>query len=120
MMQKARWAAEVAIMNKYFPQFVAFKTKNGRVGFFGQIPGRRTGRDYTVIVKVSAHRYPELEPAVYIRPRIALGHWEMDGVNHEPNGRLSIDHPTRPWAPTRNTFANCVLHAIQFLEAFDQ
>ena len=119
MMREARWAAEVAVMNEYFPQFVALKTKNGTVGFFGQVRGRRTGCDYSVIVKVPAQRYPELEPAVYIQPRIAPEHWEIDGVNHDPNGRLSIYRP-RPWEPTRNSFASCVLFAIQFLEAFDQ
>ena len=39
MMQESRWTAEVAIMNKYFPQFAAFKTNNGSVGFFGQVRG---------------------------------------------------------------------------------
>jgi hypothetical protein len=119
MMQEARWVAEVAIMNRRFPMFAAFKTENGSVGFFGPIRGRRTGRGYTVIVKVPAQRYPEREPAVYIQPRIMSGYWQMDGVNGDPNGRLSICH-IRPWASARNTFANCVLVAIQFLEEFDQ
>ena len=112
MMQESRWTAEVAIMNKYFPQFAAFKTNNGSVGFFGQVCGPRTGREYTIIVKVSAQRFPEMEPALYIQPRIAPRYWQ-------PNGSLSICH-ARPWAPSRNTFANCVLDAIQFLEDFDQ
>src|SRR5712691_8273792 len=119
MMQKARWTAEVTIMNQYFPQFSAFKTKNGSVGFFGSVRGRRTGREYTVIVKVPAQRYPEMEPAVYIHPRIGLGHWQIDEVNNDPNSRLSFCRVT-PWAPSRNTFANCVLCAIQFLEEFDE
>src|SRR5712692_3417059 len=117
MMQKARWTAEVAIMNRYFPTFVAFKTENGGVGFCGSVRGRRTGREYTIIVKVPAQRYPEMEPAVYIQPRIAIGYWEMDGVNGDPNGKLSF---IRPWEPASSTFANCVLVAIQFLEKFDQ
>src|SRR6266852_1178142 len=112
MMQEARWAAEVAIMNRRFPMFAAFKTENGSVGFFGPIRGRRTGREYTVIVKVPAQSYPEREPAVYIHPRIGLGHWQFD-----PNGRLNFE---RPWVPTRSTFANCALVAIQFLEDFDR
>jgi hypothetical protein len=112
MMQEARWTAEVAIINKYFPTFVAFKTKNGSVGFCGRVCGRRTGREYTIIVKVPAQSYPEREPAVYIQPRIASGYWQ-------PNGSLSICH-AKPWAPARNTFANCVICAIRFLEEFDR
>jgi len=117
MMQEARWTAEIAIMNKYFPQFAAFKTNNGSVGLSGLIRGPRTGREYTLIVKVPAQRYPEREPAVYIQPRVGLGHWQIDGVNHDPNGRLSF---SMPWVPQRSSFANCVLCAIQFLEEFDQ
>ncbi len=112
MMQEARWTAEVAIMNEYLPQFSAFKTKNGRVGFCGSVRGPRTGREYTILVKVPAQSYPEMEPAVYIQPRIAPGYWH-------PNGSLSICHG-RPWRPQINTFANCVLDAIQFLEELDQ
>ena len=112
MMQIARWTAEVAIMNKYLPQFAAFKTKNGSVGFCGRVRGRRTGREYTILVKVPARRYPEMEPAVYIHPRIGLGHWN-------PDGSLSFERKT-PWLPAGNTFANCVIVAIQFLEKFDQ
>jgi len=97
--------------------FTAFKTENGSVGFFGPIRGRRTGREFTITVKVPAQSYPEMEPAVYIQPRIGLGHWQNDGVNHDPNGRLNF---ARPWVPTRSTFAICVLVAIQFLEDFDQ
>ena len=119
MMHETRWTAEVAIMHHHFPTFTAFKTKSGGVGFFGPVRGRRTGREYIVLVKVPAQRYPETEPAIYIQPRIGFGHWEFDKVNHDPNGRLSIARVT-PWAPTRNTFANCVLVAIQFLEEFDQ
>ena len=119
MMQIARWTAEVAIMQQRFPSFVAFKTEKGSVGFFGRVHGPRTGREYTITVKVPAERYPETEPAVYIQPRIMSGYWSMDGVNGDPNGRLSICR-ARPWAPARNTFADCVLEAIRFLEAFDR
>src|SRR6266567_1983934 len=101
MMQESRWTAEIAIMNKYFPQFAAFKTNNGNVGFSGLIRGPRTGREYAIIVNVPAQSYPEREPAVYIQPRIAPGYWQ-------PNGSLSICH-ARSWAPSRNSFANCVL-----------
>ena len=106
-------------MNEYLPQFAAFKTENGSVGFCGRVRGPRTGREYAILVKVPAERYPEAEPAVYIQPRIMSGHWSIDGVNGDPDGRLSICR-ARPWAPTRDTFANCVLCAIQFLEDFDR
>jgi hypothetical protein len=112
MMQEARWTAEVAIMNQRFPMFAAFKTENGSVGFFGSVRGRRTGREYTILVKVPAQRYPEMETAVYIDPRIAPGYWN-------PNGSLSTCH-VRPWRPQINTIASCVLVAIQFLEDFDR
>ncbi len=118
MMKDARWTAEVAIMDRYFPQFAAFKTDGGSVGFCGIVRGPRTGREYTITVKVPARRYPEMEPAAYIQPRIAVGHWQFDEVNRDPSGsRLDF---ARPWAPARDTFANCVLVAIQFLEAFDR
>jgi ubiquitin-protein ligase len=106
-------------MQQRFPSFVAFRTDNGSVGFFGPVRGPRTGREYTITVKVPARNYPDMEPAVYIYPRIMSGYWQMDGVNGDPNGRLSIWHE-KPWAPARNTFANCVLCAIRFLEAFDR
>ncbi len=99
-------------MNKYFPQFAAFKTKAGRVGFCGRVRGPRTGREYSILVMVPAQRYPEMEPAVYIQPRIAPEYWN-------PNGSLSTCH-VRPWRPQINTFASCVLVAIQFLEDFDR
>ena len=119
MMQESRWTAEIAIMNKYFPQFAAFRTENGGVGFFGRVRGPRTGREYGILAMVPAQRYPETEPAVYIQP----AHHERvlaDGRS-EPrsNGRLSVLH-LRPWVPQRSTFANCVLVAIEFLEGFDQ
>ena len=96
MMQIARWTAEVAIMNRRFPMFAAFKNENGSVGFCGSVRGPRTGREYTITVKVPAQRYPEREPAVYIQPRIVLGHWQFDEVNHDPNGRLNFE---RRWVP---------------------
>ena len=117
MMQETRWTVEVAIMNKYFPQFAAFRTENGRVGFCGSVRGPRTGREYAVLVKIPAQCYPEMEPAVYIQPRIAPGYWQNDGVNGDPNGRLNF---IMPWVPVSSTFAHCVLIAIQFLEKFDQ
>ena len=112
MMQEARWTAEVALMHEHFPEFTAFKTDSGSVGFFGLVRGRRTGREYTVLVKVPAQNYPETEPAVYIQPRIAPGYWN-------PNGSLSVCH-VRPWRPQTNTFVSSVLVAIQFLEDFDR
>ena len=118
MLHEARWTAEVAIMNEYFPQFTTCKTENGSVGFCGSWRGPRTARKYTIIVGVPAQRYPEMEPAVYIQPRIGP-HWQSDEVNHDPDGRLSFERKT-PWLPARSTFANCVLVAIQFLEEFDQ
>ena len=117
MMQIARWTAEVSIMHQRFPTFIAFRTVNGSVGFLGTVCGSRTGREYTITVKVPAKNYPEMEPAVYIQPRVATWHWQFDEVNHYPNGRLNS---SRPWVPTRSSFANCVICAIQFLEEFDQ
>src|SRR5437667_9748364 len=110
MMQIARWTAEVSIMHQRFPTFIAFRTVNGSVGFLGTVCGSRTGREYTITVKVPAKNYPEMEPAVYIQPRIASGYWH-------PNGRL---RSSRLWVPARSSFASCVLVAIQFLEEFDQ
>jgi len=106
-------------MHQRFPEFIAFRTTNGSVGFLGSIRGRRTGREYTITVKAPAQSYPEKEPAVYIQPRVGLGHWQVDRVNYHPDGRVSFSG-IRPWVPTRSTFANCALCAIQFLEAFDQ
>src|SRR5438128_10356010 len=99
MMQIARWTAEVSIMHQRFPTFIAFRTVNGSVGFLGTVCGSRTGREYTITVKVPAKNYPEMEPAVYIQPRIASGYWAVDGVKHDPNGRLSF---SRLWVPARS------------------
>ncbi len=118
MIQQARWKAEVEIMHLRFPTFTGYQAMDGSVGFCGSWRGPRTARKYTIIVGVPAQRYPEMEPAVYIQPRIGP-HWQSDEVNHDPDGRLSFEHKT-PWLPARNTFANCVLVAIQFLEEFDQ
>src|SRR2546428_5913981 len=106
-------------MHKYLPQFAPFKTENGSAGFCGPVRGRRTGREYSILVKVPVQRYPETEPAVYVYPRIMSGYWQIDGVNGDPNGRLSYLR-TMPWMPTRSTFASCVLYAVEFLENFDQ
>ena len=54
MMQIARWTAEVSIMHQRFPTFIAFRTVNGSVGFLGTVCGSRTGREYTITVKVPA------------------------------------------------------------------
>jgi hypothetical protein len=78
--------------------------------------GPRTGREYTITVKTPARSYPEMEPAVYIQPRIGT-HWQFNEVYLDPNGRLNFE---RPWVPIRSSFANCVLVAIQYLEEFDR
>src|SRR6266849_7810023 len=119
MIQLARWKAEVEIMHLRFPTFTGFQAMDGSVGFYGSWRGPRTARKYTIIVRVPAQRYPEMEPAVYIQPRIATKHWQIDEVNYDPNGRVNLFHHLRPWIPTRSSFANCVLCAIQFLEEFD-
>jgi hypothetical protein len=100
-------------MHRRFPAFIDFQAMDGSVGFCGSWRGPRTARKYTIIVGVPAQRYPEMEPAVYIQPRIATGYWQIDRIN----GRLSFE---RPWVPASSTFALCVLVAIQFLEEFDQ
>src|SRR5713101_7885597 len=110
MMQEARWTAEVTIMNKYLPQFAAFKTDSGSVGFCGFVREPRTGREYTILVKVPAQRYPNQDPAVYIQPRIRPGY-------SQPNISLSISH-VRPWRPQINTLSNSVVDSIHFMEEF--
>jgi hypothetical protein len=104
-------------MHRRFPTFIDFQAVDGSVGFCGSWRGPRTARKYTIIVRVPAQRYPEMQPAVYIQPRIATGYWQIDGMNGDPNGRLSFE---RPWVPASSTFAHCVLVAIHFLEKFDQ
>ena len=117
MMHEARWQIEREVMNQHFPSFAAVNT-NRTLGFYGYLRGPRTGRLYLVSVLSPAARYPELEPPVYIEPRVGP-HWNPDGVNHDPRGRLDYVRD-KPWNPRINTFANCVLCAIAYLKEYDQ
>src|SRR5579872_4073706 len=104
MMHEARWNTEVKIMNQYFPDFEAVTDENGSVGFRGYVLGPRTGRLYTMTVKIPASRYPEKEPGMYINPRIG-SHWRIDQVNQDPRGRRLDICRDKPWDPRINTFA---------------
>ena len=117
MMHETRWQVEREIMKQHFPGF-ATVNQSGSLGFYGSVRGPSTGRWYLIVAKIPAARYPQTEPAVYIEPRVGAG-WEADTVNLDPRGKLSICRDT-PWNPCRNTFASCVLCAVQYVKEYDK
>ena len=85
------------------------------MGFFGHLRGPVSGRLYEVVLKVPARLFPQVEPPIYISPRIGAN-WRPDSVNHDPQGKLCYDRTGHVWDPARSTFANCVLVALDYLK----
>ncbi len=108
-LSKARWEAECYLMTKVFPDFTPYV--EGRfVGFQGELPGPRSGRNYSVVLRAPMTEYPYREPAVFIDPRPEPRHYEA-------NGQLSL---LPRWNPARSTFAQMLLFAIKYLHEFDR
>lgn len=116
MLDPQRWWVECQIMRSRFPWFRPFETQGGNVGFFGHLRGPYSGKLYEVVLKVPARSYPEIEPAIYINPRIGAN-WRQDTVNHDASGKLCYDRAGHVWSPAKSTFANCILIAADYLKA---
>jgi hypothetical protein len=126
MLSDARWQVENKIMSEFFPWLKPFVTASGNVGFFGYLRGPRSRRLFQVLTKIPVRRFPEEEPPLYIAPKLTTEWFRPDDVNHRPEGRLCYNRlkegrrvETR-WQPAKNTFANVIGFAVQYLEEFDE
>ena len=106
-LRKVRWVAEVRLMQNTFPVFQPFQKAGllGRetIGFSGALQGA-SGKVYQVEIAVSASSYPAREPKIYIRPGV--------GQNMYGDNSLCV---SRHWNPQRDTFAQQVLYAADYL-----
>src|SRR2546422_87118 len=74
--------------------------------------GKRTGRLYEVVIKASIAKYPNEEPALYMRPHPERHHWIGDG-------RLCYLRRGHVWNPAEDTFAQAVIIAAKYVDEFD-
>lgn len=120
MQDRARWTFEIAVMQKYFPSFTPFTTPSGWIGFFGCLRGPRTRRLYQVVLKAPGDDYPQTEPATYMDPHPESHHWiAATDYEREQGGKLCYQREKGVWMPSRTTFANCLLIAINYVKEFD-
>ena len=105
-LRKVRWIAEIRLMQNTFPVFQPFR-KGGllgeSIGFTGALQGA-SGRVYQVEIKVPGSSYPAQEPKIYIRPGV--------GSNMYRDNSLCV---SRRWNPQRDTFAQQVLYAADYV-----
>jgi len=126
MLDESRWQIEIEIMREYFPWITPFETPSGYVGFFGYLRAPRSRRLVEVLTKIPARLYPEIEPPIYIEPKLTTLWWRADDVNGRPEGRLCYHRRENGrwvdtlWQPAKNTFANVIGFAVQYLEEFDR
>lgn len=104
---QARWQAEMSLMRKTFPGFQPFVNTgllSDIIGFDGTLEGKR-GKLYGVTIRARASAYPASAPKIFVSPRVGPN-WYLDGsfcVN-------------RQWRPDRDTFAQRVLYAADYLK----
>ena len=101
-MTNARWKFERKKMLLVFPTFGPF-VRGGLAGFAGVLRGT-SGNIYEVAIQVAANGYPAQLPKIYIQPCV--------GPNLYTDGSLCVDHR---WRPDRDTFAQQVLYAADYL-----
>lgn len=116
-MTDARWFAEIEMVEQNNLPFLPFETQSGMVGFAGQLVGQRSRRLYQVVIKVPANRYPAEEPKTYIDPRPEAHHWIPLSVPFEH--RHLCYNRDRQWNGAKNSFANCILIVVRYLNDFD-
>lgn len=102
-MTNIRWLFEVEKMKLAFPSFEPF-LREGKAGFVGGLRGK-SGRTYQVTIEVRAANYPAKTPKIFIKPWV--------GPNRYLDGSLCVSHS---WRPTRDTFAQQVLFAADYLQ----
>jgi hypothetical protein len=112
-MTQARWNAEIELVARNGLPFTPFESKSGSVGFAGILVGK-SGRRYEVVIKVPASEYPATEPKTYMEPKPEEHHWIRSG----PRPYLCYQR-AKGWNPAKSTFANCILIAVKYVDAFD-
>lgn len=126
MLTEARLVKEIEVVDVHFPWFTPILTPSGYVGFIGHLRGPRSGVLFEVVTKILAQSYPEVEPPLYIEPKLTIEWWRLDDVNHHPGGRLCYHRQEdgswreTPWQPAKNTFANVLGFAVQYIAEFDR
>jgi len=116
-MTDARWFAEIEMVEQNNLPFMPFMTPSGTVGFAGELVGHRSRKIYQVVIKASAYSYPAAEPKTYIDPRPETHHWIPYGIPFEQ--RHLCYNRDRQWNGAKNSFANCILIAVRYLNDFD-
>jgi hypothetical protein len=116
-MTDARWIAEIELMNQNFPRLTPFVTESGFVGFAGTLEGKT--RTYQVVIKAAAAAYPAEEPKTYMDPKPETHHWIPQNNTPLAKRYLCYQREGKKWDPARSTFANCVLIAARYINAFD-
>jgi hypothetical protein len=101
-MTNLRWLIEIRKMERIFPGFQPF-VQDGKAGFAGFLRGK-SGREYQITIDALAKGYPSQTPNIWINPFV--------GPNRFANGSLCVH---RRWDPTRDTFAQQVLYAADYL-----
>ena len=99
-----RWIAEIRLMKNSFPDFKPY-IRPELIGFIGTLQGAN-GRIYEVEIQSSPALYPLRAPKIFIRPH-------ADSAHFYPDGSLSV---CGPWRPNRDTFAQQVLYAANYLK----
>src|SRR5437016_1860713 len=112
MLTKPRWEAEVRVMHSVFPKFEPCAEPGLWAGFRGSLRGKRTGRFYAVVIRVSIAKYPNEEPGVYMHPRPEPHHWIGDG-------RLCYQRDGHAWNPAHDTIAQALVIAAKYVDEFD-
>src|SRR5437899_2735827 len=112
MLNHNRWLTELVIMRENFPQMAPFR-EGETIGFHGRI--LFLGRVFQVRVVGSVSEYPQVEPRVYIEPRLEEHHWIP--ATDPPYLCYQRDIV---WMPGRSTFASCVAVAIRYIKEFSR
>ena len=126
MLSDKRWEIEMAIVRTNFPWFSPFLSEREYVGFLGNLRGPRSQRLFQVLIRIPARIYPDVEPPVYIDPKLTTQWWRVDDVNGRPEGRLCYHRREggswfdTTWQPAKHTFCNCIGFAVQYIQEFDR
>jgi hypothetical protein len=113
MLIEARWRKEKELMRTIFPHFRPF-VEVPMFGFQGHLRGSRTGRFYEVVLESHEDLYPQLDPSMYLNPRIGT-HWRVSRYGRSEPELCVI----KDWNPALSTFASALRAAIKYLDEHD-